>query len=143
MRSSQIKTTQITTILLKIVQNHGRNQNQTKRIAIHSPERSSDVKVVFLSKASQNEVAPALRMLLPDDRKGSSGDEKSTMTTSAYTKNKNMRSSQIKTTQITTILLKIVQNHVRNNKSNKRDRYTLTAKIQFLKSRVLAQSYTN
>ena len=39
--------------------------------------------VVFLSKASQNEVAPALRMLLPDDRKGSSGDEKSTMTTSA------------------------------------------------------------
>jgi hypothetical protein len=38
---------------------------------------------VFLSKVSQNEVAPALRMLLPDDQKGSSGDEKSTMTTSA------------------------------------------------------------
>ena len=73
----------ITTILLKIVRNHGRNQNQTKRIATHTPERSSDVKVVFLPKASQIEVAPALRMLLPDDPKGSSGDEKSTMTTSA------------------------------------------------------------
>ena len=57
--------------------------NQTTGIAIHSPERSSDVKVVFLSKVSQNEVAPAFRMLLPDDQKGSSGDEKSTMTTSA------------------------------------------------------------
>ncbi len=54
-----------------------------------------------------------------------------------------MQSLQIKTTQITAILLKIVRNHVRNNKSNKGDCYTLTAKIQFLKSRVLAQSYTN
>ena len=67
---------QITTILLKIVRNHVRNQNQTKGIATtHSPERSIEVKVEFLPKASQIEAIPASSIWLPDDRKGSSGDE--------------------------------------------------------------------
>ena len=38
---------------------------------------------MFLPKATQIEVTPASSILLPDDPKGSSGDEKSTMTTSA------------------------------------------------------------
>jgi hypothetical protein len=53
-------------------------------IAFPNPaNKASEVKVVFLPKAKQSEVTPASSILLPDDRKGSSGDEKSTMTTSA------------------------------------------------------------
>ena len=45
---------------------------KTKKLATHSPDRSSDVKVVFLPNASQSDVTPASPILLPDDRKGSS-----------------------------------------------------------------------
>ncbi len=90
---------QITTILLKIVRNHVRNQNQTKGLATHSPERSIEVKVVFLDKALQNSADRSSENLLkvsknealPEDRKGSSGDEiKSTMSTSAPSTKQNL-----------------------------------------------------
>ena len=116
-QSLQIKIIEITTILLKILRKHVRDQKIIKKLATHSPDRSSDVKVVFLPNASESEVTPASPILLPDDRKGSSED-------------KNLQSLQIKTMKITTILLKILRKHACRHKSNKRACYALTRQVK-------------
>jgi hypothetical protein len=73
---------------------------------------------VFFFNASESEVTPASPILLTDDRKVSSEDEKSTMATSATSTNETLafNSNEIKIIEITTILLKILRKHVRNHK---------------------------